>query len=149
MFAPFILLVLLLLGLPFISLCPSPEALLTSLCLLIFRSLPKPSQFPSVPGINHPCHYYLVFPALFWAEHLCGKPHSCDEAGKELRFWEVVFLKCQFSTRGGAGRGNFIINCRDIYTVYFINPKSQALSRYHHCLPWTGPISHLCSPPIS
>lgn len=85
----------------FISLPHSLEALLFPLCLLIFHSLPKPSQFPFVPGTNHPHHYYLVFPALFWAEHLHGMPHSSDAAGKELRSWRwggggVVFLECKF-----------------------------------------------------
>lgn len=148
MFAPFILLVLLLLGLPFISLCPSLEALLISLCLLIFRSLPKTitipfcawnkSSLPRLPGLSCP---FLSRTPMWKAPFLWW---SWNKILGGSFFWNANSAP---ERRGK--RGNFIINCRDIYTVYFINPKSQALSWYHHCFPWTGPISHLCSSPIS
>lgn len=91
----------------------------------LFSSLPELSQFPFVLGANHPHHNHLVFPALFWAHHLHGKPHSSDAIGKKI-WWGRESFKNVNSTP--EKKRTSIAIYRDTYTLYFVNCKSQTTS---------------------
>lgn len=134
--------------LPFVSMCHSSEAFSSHSRLLIFQFSGYHNSLLCLEQII-PTTITCSFLPLFWAQRLPA--------------WKAPFFWCSWevaATMGGVGheahirmqtqhqktrRGDFTVNYSDIYTLYFVNPKSQAMSWYHCCLSWTLPILPLCS----
>lgn len=124
-YAPFIPLVFLLLPLPFISMCHSPEAFSFLSCLIVFQSswtitilfCAWSKSSPPWPGLF--CPFLSITPTrkvpFFW----CSWKEAVTIWNGEGNSKGKSFLKSKFSTR--EKWGNLIVNYREHFTHYFVN----------------------------